>query len=160
MKLLALYSGGIAAVDDEDFEAVSQYRWRLHQPSHPRTRSARYAVATIDGRRVYLHLWLWARWGMLPVPIVEHRNTDGLDCTRINLRAATVAQNNRNRGKLRTNKTGYKGVRKVGSRYRAEITVDNTRRHLGYFTNPIEAARAHDAAAREHHGEFASLNGA
>ncbi len=162
MRLLRLHGGGVAAVDDEDFEAVSQHRWRLHQTSHPETRTSRYAVTRIASRRVYLHLWLWAHWGRARVPIVDHRNTDGLDCTRDNLRDATVDQNNRNRGKLRTNKSGFKGVRWVEplAKWRAEISVNSRRTHIGYFSDKHEAARAYDAAAREHHGEFASLNGA
>ena len=160
MRLLRLHGGGVAAVDDEDFEAVSQYRWRLYQPSAARTRTSRYAVACIGRRNVYLHLWLWKRWGRHKVPVVEHENTDGLDCTRDNLRNATVEQNNRNRGLMRSNTTGLKGVtwHIRHQKWHAKISVSKRRLHLGYFKNPQEAARAYNEAALLHHGEFAVLN--
>ncbi len=160
MRFLALYGGGVATVDDEDFDAVSQYRWMLHKNSPSRTRATRYVVARIDGRRVYLHLFLWALWGRERVPIVDHHDGDGTHCTRLNLRPARVIDNNRNRGLIRSNTSGYKGVNwdKQAGRWRAKIAVDGTRLHLGFFADPIEAARAYDQAALQHHGAFAVLN--
>jgi hypothetical protein len=160
MRLLPLHGGGIAAVDDADFAVVFQHRWTLHQNSPSRTRATRYAVARVNGRRVYLHLFLWALWGREPVPVVEHKDGDGLHCTDVNLRPASVEENNRNRGLIRSNTSGYKGVNwdKGKQQWRAKIQVSGTRLHLGYFADPIEAARAYDQAALQHHGEFAVLN--
>lgn len=160
MRLLPLYGGGVACVDDEDFEAVSQYRWRLYQSSASRTRTSQYAVACIAGRNVYLHLWLWKRWKRHNVPVVEHKNTDGLDCTYDNLRPATVTQNNQHRGIIRSNTTGFKGVtwHVRHQKWHAKISVDSRRLHLGYFLELEAAARAYNAAASLHHGEFAVLN--
>ena len=160
MRLLPLHGGGVAGIDDQDFEIVSSFRWTLHKNSPSRTRTTRYVVARINGRRVYLHLFLWALWGREPVPIVDHHDGDGLHCTRLNLRSARVIDNNRNRGIIRSNTSGYKGVNwdKQRELWRAKIAVDGTRLHLGYFVDPVAAARAYDAAAKQHHGEFAVLN--
>jgi len=160
VRLLPLHGGGVAGVDDDDFEIVSTFRWTLHQNSPSRTRTTRYAIAHINGRRVYLHLFLWRLWGREPVPVVDHEDGDGLHCTRLNLRAARVIDNNRNRGIIRSNTSGYKGVHwdELRGQWRARIATDARRLHLGYFDDAVEAARAYDRAAQEHHGAFAVLN--
>jgi hypothetical protein len=43
-------------------------------------------------------------------------------------------------------------------KWRAQIMLNGRLIHLGYFTDPVEAAKAYDEAARKYHGEFASLN--
>jgi len=43
-------------------------------------------------------------------------------------------------------------------KWEARIKVHRKRYYLGRFDNPIDAAKAYDAAARELHGEFAWLN--
>jgi hypothetical protein len=43
-------------------------------------------------------------------------------------------------------------------KWRARITVNGRRRHLGYFVDKKEAARVYNLAARMYHGEFSVLN--
>lgn len=54
--------------------------------------------------------------------------------------------------------SGFKGVSKRAGKWRAYITVGGRFISLGSFTTVREAARAYDAAAREHFGEFAATN--
>lgn len=55
--------------------------------------------------------------------------------------------------------TGFRGVhRGKRGKVRAVIEVDGIRRHLGYFTDPMIAAQAYDAAAREAWGSAAVVN--
>jgi hypothetical protein len=102
-------------------------------------------------------------------PRVDHANGDGLDNRRQNLRQATQQQNMRNSRKYRGGSSRYKGVcwKIRNQRWLAQIYVSEqdasgvpTKRklHLGTFTDQETAARAYDAAAREHFGEFACLN--
>lgn len=61
------------------------------------------------------------------------------------------------------NKVGFKGVcltSRGGKRFMAQIQVRGRKIHLGEFTDPAEAARAYDAAAIQHHGDFARTNAA
>jgi hypothetical protein len=88
----------------------------------------------------------------------DHKNGNGLDNQRKNLRSATRPQNLWNKGRRSDNTTGFKGVTKEAHGWRAVIKANGKRRHLGYFTSPELAARAYDAAAVEMHGEFARLN--
>jgi hypothetical protein len=87
---------------------------------------------------------------------IDHRDLNGLNCTRSNLRLATQGQNIANQ--LARNPTGFKGVRTHYRRYKAQITVGGKWIHLGNFISAEEAARAYDQAARTYFGEFARVN--
>lgn len=114
-----------------------------------------YAASNTFG---YLHHFIL---GINDGALVDHRNMDGLDCRRENLRRATPSQNVCNRRK-RCYEGGvsskFKGVDLHVGRWRAQIAKDGVRRHLGLFDSEEDAARAYDAAARDLHGEFARLN--
>jgi hypothetical protein len=92
--------------------------------------------------------------------LVDHINSDGLDNRRVNLRPATNRQNQQNTRRRSDNTSGYKGVHwhALRGRWRAEITTDSRRIHLGLFDDPIQAARAYDEAANRYFGEFARVN--
>lgn len=77
-----------------------------------------------------------------------------------NIRAATNAQNQANKKKKPGCTSRFKGVSfyKKHNKYKAGITVSGKGIHLGWFSNEIEAARAYNAAAKAHFGEFAVLN--
>lgn len=62
---------------------------------------------------------------------------------------------NRPRG---DNKSGYAGVYKRKNKWVATIKVGDRRLHLGSFDDPVEGARAYNAAAVEAWGESAWLN--
>jgi ribosomal protein S14 len=147
MKLLPLANADqLAEVDDDVFEWASKREWRLHSKGY-----------VISGRH-YLHRIILSLAGRSNQG--DHRDGNKLDNRRENLRLATHSQNLWNAGKKSHNKSGYKGVylcRSTG-RYRAEIRANNRAIKLGRFNSPEEAARAYDAAARQHHGSFAYLN--
>jgi hypothetical protein len=54
----------------------------------------------------------------------------------------------------------YKGVswHKRDKKFYAAIKLNGRPKHLGAFIDEREAARAYDAAAREHFGDFAVCN--
>jgi hypothetical protein len=91
---------------------------------------------------------------------VDHKNGNHLDNRRLNLRLATNQQNQCNRGPQCNNTSGYKGVtwHKYDQRWKAQIWVNQKNHNLGSFDDPVEAAKAYDAAALELHGRFARLN--
>src|SRR5262249_41749362 len=54
--------------------------------------------------------------------------------------------------------SGFKGVSRHGSRWRARIQVNGKKISLGTFASPEAAAQAYDEAAKRYYGEFAKTN--
>lgn len=90
--------------------------------------------------------------------LIDHINRNTLDNRRKNLRICNYLENSRNRSKSINNKSGYKGVIKIGNKWFANIVNKYKHYSLGYFQTPIEAAKAYDKKAKKLHGEFACLN--
>lgn len=83
---------------------------------------------------------------------VDHKDGDGLNNRRSNLRLATRQQNNYNRHNVaRNNTTGVTGVHyyKRTGKYTAHITRNYVTHHLGYFDTIEEAMIARATAAIE-----------
>jgi hypothetical protein len=158
MAEIPLTKGYVALVDDEDAH-LGKHRWCATVSPRAVYARRRVYVGKIDGRYRYTHLSLH-RAIMVPPPglQVDHINGNTLDNRRANLRLATNLQNHGNRKPDKANRTGLKGVERVGNRWRARIGVRGTVRRLGHFATAEEAARAYDAAASEAFGRFARLN--
>lgn len=90
---------------------------------------------------------------------VDHKNGDGLDNRRSNLRECLHTQNGKNITVVRKNNTsGYKGVCKSGNRWAAYIQVNGKTKSLKTWkTKEIAAGKYNDAAVK-YFGEFANLN--
>jgi hypothetical protein len=150
-RRIPLTQGQFALIDTEDYDRVIPHTWYLH--------GGKYAVFhTRKLGMVLLHRFILGITD--PLIEVDHRDLDGLNCCKDNLRIATHQENQRNRTKYRCNTTGYKGVFRNSStsKWRAMITVNGKNVHLGYFIHIVDAAKAYDAAASKYFGEFARLN--
>jgi hypothetical protein len=91
--------------------------------------------------------------------LIDHRNGNGLDNRRDNLRPATRSENMYNRRKTKSKTTSsFIGIYFDGKKWRASIKYSGKKLCLGSYINEIDAAKAYDAAARKHHREFARLN--
>lgn len=91
---------------------------------------------------------------------VDHKNGDGLDNRRANLRVATRSQNMCNVQKRKNTSSRFIGVcfHKRNKLWAVRIQYRGKGIWLGYFEDEIEAARVYDRAAIKYHGEFARLN--
>lgn len=155
MREIPLTQGRVAHVDDADYEQVACHKWFFCEVRKGTGKG--YAVRTVNDRCVYMHRVVAdAPRGMQ----VDHIDGDRLNNARANLRLATLRDNRRNNHGYANNKSGFKGVgwhTKAG-KWVARITVNNKPKHLGLFVDRIDAARAYNAAALIHFGEFACLN--
>ena len=154
MGSIPLSRGLIAIVDDNDVEWLSQWTWSAS------TTKAPYAVSRLlrdrRSKRISMHRLITnAPDGVL----VDHINRNILDNRRSNLRLVTPSQNSQNSGRHSDSKSPYKGVHlnKYGG-WVVEIWIGGKNVYLGTFKAAEDGARAYDAAAREHFGEFAHTN--
>jgi hypothetical protein len=86
---------------------------------------------------------------------VDHKDGNGLNCTKENMRFCTHHQNNINRCATRNNKTGVKGCSLTSSgKYQATVTYQQKAYHLGTFSTLELAAEAYKTKAKELFGEF------
>lgn len=161
MKQIPLTKGYSAIVDDEDFELVNQWKWTATEVKSKNhiTVYARRTVRFEDGkqRTLLLHRFLMdAPKGVE----VDHKNRNGLDCRRSNLRCATHSQNKAN--SPYPNKTGFRGVslkpQISGRKFYARIEHNGSAIYIGAFFTAEAAALAYDKKAKEIFGEFAFLN--
>ena len=92
--------------------------------------------------------------------VVDHRNRNGLDNRKQNLRICTHAENTRN-SRPHFSSSNYKGVHKNNRRgkdWTSSIRFNGKLYHLGYFDREVDAARAYDAKAKQYFKTFAYLN--
>jgi len=154
-------AGRVALVDDEDYDLVMQYSWHVdeYQRKNRRGMHGPYAMANARGPKphtmIRMHTLItgWA--------LVDHRDGNGLNNRRSNLRDVTGTQNAANqRKRVGRSLSRYKGVtwHRRDHKWKAQIKDGSRRRHIGNFINEDDAARAYDAAALAAWGEFALLN--
>jgi hypothetical protein len=159
MKERPLTQGEVAIVDDADFEWLNQWKWCA-----TRRRHTWYAVRHEAGtHRVFLMHRQILGLGFGDQRQGDHRDGNGLNNTRLNLRVATVAQNNYNqRVREKAGKPSrFKGVYPAPhgqSKWVAQIRVAGRTIPLGTFNDEGSAAQAYNRAAVERFGQFARLN--
>lgn len=154
MKEIFLTQGKTALIDAEDFDRVNKFKWQA-QVRRSGGWYARRQISRKPSNSVYLHQFIMPGIGRL-----DHRDGDGLNNQKKNLRPATASQNTINSSKLPGCTSKFKGVHwsKKACCWMARIGIHRQRIYLGIFESEEAAARAYDLAAVRLHGEFARLN--
>lgn len=152
MARIPLTRGRFALVDDEDLAQLSRHRWTW-VPNDRFGYAARWERRDGCKRTIYMHREVV---GFGPGdPQVDHRDGNGLNNRRGNLRAATQSQNMANQ---RARRAGLRGAYPHRGRWKAQGKKNGRSFHLGVFDTEREAAQAWDAWAAEAWGEFARKN--
>ena len=137
-------------IDNEDKELFDSYKWCLIKA---RMKAEKYYVATfINKKTVYLHrLVINAEKGQ----IVDHINSNSLDCRKINLRISDYSKNRYNANPSINKKSKYKGVyirKGRNKKYYSMIQMNNRVIYLGSFYTEEEAAEAYNNKQNELYG--------
>jgi hypothetical protein len=156
MKTVSLTQGFVALVDDADYDRVSAHKW-----SATRVQTNVYGVRKVrtpTGRTTSQLLHRFILGVTAPEIDIDHKDHNGLNCQRSNLRKCVRGENDGNRRKT-GGSSQYKGVSWSNGKgkWRACITIGKSI-HLGYFIDEAEAAHAYDEAARTRFGIFANCN--
>lgn len=153
---IRLTRGKVTLVDASDYEFLNQFKWcAVLGPSGiwyaARTHGPRHNQTYVKMHRLIMDA--------LPDQLVDHKNGDGLDNKRINLRICTHQENARNQRKTRGT-SQFKGVvwHKQDRKWQAVIVENRKNHYLGQFVDETGAAMVYDEAAKELFGEFACLN--
>ena len=149
-KLIPLTRGLVCLVSNEDYEWLARTPWSV---------SRGYAT---HRSRVFIHQLVARRmFGDYPSTLVpDHVNRNRLDNRRENLRLTSQANNSRNVTPWSaTTSSRYVGVSLAPfNRWKAYLSVDYHRIHIGSFDSEEEAAWHRDQWCIALHGEFAVLN--
>lgn len=156
MKLVQLTKGFVATVSDQDFSRVQEFKWTAIVAKH-----TVYAYRQYQNRSIYLHRFIKSA---RPGEEVDHRDGNGLNNCRRNLRIASHQQNafarwHNTKKKKRTSQ--FRGVSFCWAtgKWRARLIKNYCEVWLGRFDSQQEAAHAYNIAARHYFKSFASPNG-
>ncbi len=164
MKIIPIHpleKGLFAIVDDDAYDLLAQIHWTAN-----RRYNADNKYDAVHNKRFGKSVkhYRMARLIMNPPAHlqIDHINRNTLDNRRINLRLVTNQQNQFNRKLSKSNTSGFKGVsfqpQHSTKPWRAFINIGKKKKHIGYFSTPIEAGEAYDEAATVYYGVFASTN--
>lgn len=150
-------AGRVALVSVDDYELVRYYRWHVYERIRPGRRTdGPYAVAHTyrDGKRVTVKMHRL----LLDYSLIDHRDHDGLNNRRENLRDGTRGNVHNQRPSGRGS-SAYKGVtRNESGTWQARISPGKVTTCLGSFVEEEAAARAYDAAAVRLFGDYSCTN--
>jgi AP2 domain len=151
---IPLSQGMIAHIDEADWPLVAPYKWYAAK-SRNGIWYARAHDPKADGTKAKLRM----HCVILGLKGVDHRDGNGLNNHRKNLRPCSNAQNQQNTSG-RGGSSQYKGVswNKRKSKWRVMFNCHGKAYFVGYFLNEIEAAIAYDTAVLPLAGDFARLN--
>lgn len=158
MKQIPLTKGMVALVDDEDYEFLMQWRWKVGFNGYTeRSVHLGYINKKKVTKTVYMHREInKTKEGYL----TDHIDGNRLNNQKTNLRDVTHSQNMANRKSAKKSSSKFLGVSfiKTCRRFRASICSNKKRIVIGIFCTEIEAAIAYNKEAVKYHGEYARLN--
>lgn len=155
MKELKLAnSTKVTVVDDEDYDRLIQFRWAITGKNKTSVYRFFKKFYRSYGRALANEIM-----GVFDVTY-DHKDRDGFNNQKENLRVASLSENGANRRKTKTYTSKYNGVsfNSQMNKWKSGIKKHNKDFHLGYFDTEEEAARAYDIKALEFFGEFACVN--
>ncbi len=154
--IVQLTKGQVTVIDASDVPVIAPMRWCALEVKPGKFYAVTHGHSS-SGRRtlIFMHRYLLEAESGVDV---DHRDRDGLNNRRNNIRLASRSMNMANKGISPLNTSGYRGVQKDHHKWKAVIKINRKRIHIGSFASAEDAARAYDAKAVELFNEFAGLN--
>lgn len=154
VAFVQLTQGKEALIDAADAQSVGEFNWFAVKSRKTFYAARQTRISSGKQRMQSLHSFIL---GAKDGSVIDHRNGDGLDNRRDNIRVSSRAQNAWNQGLSRNNTSGFKGVdlHSQSLRWQARIRWHGKHHFLGFFDSPEEAHNAYCKAAERLHGEFA-----
>lgn len=146
-KEIKLTQEKVTIVDDEDYECLSQFTWYAWRDGN--TFYAGRHIRLINSKQVRImmhHIII----GKPPIGHeTDHKDGNGLNNRRSNLRHVTRRQNAQNLRniKLTSQFPGVCGYKRYG-KWVARIRINEKRKFLGYFEKELDAAAAYKDALK------------
>lgn len=145
---ITLTQGFETYIDKEDWPLVAGRKWRVK-----RNGRTNYAISDSKGKREWMHKLILGTDER-----VDHRDDDGLNNRRSNLRILDNTNNIRRKRSNLNATSKFKGVSRFRDRWQASIKVDGKSIWIGSFIDERSAALAYNSAAKLHFGEHARIN--
>jgi len=150
MKKILLSKNKVALVDDEDYEYLNQWKWSYSGHGYAHRKGYKEGKYTT----IYMHREI------LKPPegkLTDHKNMNGLDNRRKNLRICDKSQNGANRPKQKDNTSGHKGIYwfRRDKNWLVQIRCKSKNYYLGYFNDKNDAIKVYNEKSKELFGEFA-----
>lgn len=134
-------------VDDDDFERVKKFKWGLHRQKNGHI----YVRRRLDRKFVFLHSEI-----MMPEKgkYVDHKNRNGLDNRRENLRVVTQSENILNSKHFKKKSELPRGVTRVMYKgllkgYKVQLRYLGICYYLGFYTSMTLAFAAYLKKVKE-----------
>lgn len=152
---IELTQGEYATCDTKDFEELSEYKWQFRPDKWSGGYAVRDLSPTIKNGKVVKHK-IKMHQQVMDKKFIDHKDHNGLNNQRSNLRICTISQNNRNRRVQSNNTSGHTGVvwHKKPQMWVAQIKIDGETKHLGIFKNLEDAIHAREEAEQKYFKEY------
>lgn len=140
---VSLTQGKFCIIDIVDLDKISNHKWYVIK-SKSKNSERLYAYGLVNNQYILMHRFIMGLQSG-DCRQIDHKNHDGLDNRRKNLRICTPRQNQLNRRQLRIFSSQYTGVA-WSNKYQL-WSSHYDKRFLGYFNNEKTAAKVRDAYA-------------
>lgn len=142
--------------DKEDYDKIKDIYWREHRDS-----VNGYARGYVNTDENNIHKYIFMHNLIMDNlldkdKIVDHISGNTLDNKKENLRICNNQKNSMNKRKPKNNTSGVKGVSysEIEHKWKAYITYNKKRMHLGTFLNKEDAIKVRKKAEQKYFKEF------